>query len=420
MGNHITSELCVEEREARKHAALQTVIDVEDWNAFYEEWDEKVSKRRAAPRNRNRGYALEEMDALTDPEFKAMFRLSRQAFYFLLPQLNLQSKNPIHRGRDISPKTKLAVTLRFLAGGSYLDICFAFGIGRGTFFKDDGILWGTIDAIDHRLEIGFPLNDQEKLNEISEGFSEYCHGRVKGCVMAMDGWVCGTRCPTEKEVGRNITCYRNRTGIWGLVVFAGCDHLCRFMMLSSICPGATNDCMAWQLSAIRREVIDKNRLPPNYFFICDEALECTESVLTPFSGTGLGPWMDSFNYHLSSMRQCIERAFGLLVRRFGIFWRKLEVHASRWTSIVQVCGKLHNLCIDFNGGLPEMEKFDIETIPEDEENDNDVDEYLRNEYFLENSGIRGANARSQRRITITNMLSTMGYRRPHHSKHSKA
>ena len=123
MGNHITSELCVEEREARKHAALQTVIDVEDWNAFYEEWDEKVSKRRAAPRNRNRGYALEEMDALTDPEFKAMFRLSRQAFYFLLPQLNLQSKNPIHRGRDISPKTKLAVTLRFLAGGSYLDIC---------------------------------------------------------------------------------------------------------------------------------------------------------------------------------------------------------------------------------------------------------------------------------------------------------
>ena len=33
---------------------------------------------------------------------------------------------------DIPAETRLAITLRWLAGGSYLDICFGFGIAYGT------------------------------------------------------------------------------------------------------------------------------------------------------------------------------------------------------------------------------------------------------------------------------------------------
>ena len=50
--------------------------------------------------------------------------------------------------------------------------------------------------------------------------------------------------------------------------------------------------------------------------------------------------------HLSVMRQCIERAFGILVRRWGIFWRPLTVHFTRWRLVLRVCAKLHNLCVD--------------------------------------------------------------------------
>ena len=42
--------------------------------------------------------------------------------------------------KQINIRTKLAITLRWLAGGSYLDICFAFGISQGTFFKNEGVL----------------------------------------------------------------------------------------------------------------------------------------------------------------------------------------------------------------------------------------------------------------------------------------
>ncbi len=66
-------------------------------------------------------------------------------------------------------------------------------------------------------------------------------------------------------------------------------------------------------------VEEKNRLPPDYFFIGDEAFSNTDQFLVPYSGQGLGPWKDSFNFHLSRMRQCIERAFGMMTADLGYF-----------------------------------------------------------------------------------------------------
>ena len=118
-------------------------------------------------------------------------------------------------------------------------------------------------------------------------------------------------------------------------------------MMSVICPGSTNDNLAWKFSSMCKHIIEAGRLPRQYYIICDEALSSTEEALTPFGGTQIGTWKDSFNYHLSSMRQCIERAFGILTRRWGIFWRPLTCAYEKWPLIVQVCAKLHNLCIDF-------------------------------------------------------------------------
>jgi hypothetical protein len=87
-------------------------------------------------------------------------------------------------------------------------------------------------------------------------------------------------------------------------------------------------------------------LPAPYYFIGDEAFVCTTQFLVPWSGHGLDVWSDSFNYHLSSMRQCIERAFGVLTQRWGVFWRELKCSFDKWTLVVTVAAKLHNYCID--------------------------------------------------------------------------
>ena len=47
--------------------------------------------------------------------------------------------------------------------------------------------------------------------------------------------------------------------------------------------------------------------------------------LTPWKGTKLPKAQDAFNYYLSLHRQVIERSFGQLVARWGIFWRAIAL-----------------------------------------------------------------------------------------------
>ena len=144
------------------HPEVLGQMFLEEMQNAYKVPKANLSRRRAAPRNRNRGYALQEMDNLSASEFKRMFRLNREAFYWLLllikkdiePKSSLRQH--LHFDREITAKTKLAITLRWLAGGSNLDICFAFGVATSTFYKSDGILWGTIAAIDNNIDIGLP------------------------------------------------------------------------------------------------------------------------------------------------------------------------------------------------------------------------------------------------------------------------
>jgi hypothetical protein len=57
------------------------------------------------------------------------------------------------------------------------------------------------------------------------------------------------------------------------------------------------------------------QLPPGYYGVGDDTFVNSNTLLTPWSGHQLNIWQDSFNYHLSAMRQCIERAFGIYIRR---------------------------------------------------------------------------------------------------------
>lgn len=44
----------------------------------------------------------------------------------------------------------------------------------------------------------------------------------------------------------------------------------------------------------------------------------------------------------------MERAFGVLINRWGIFWRPLQCCYTRWRLIIQVTFCLHNICLRNN------------------------------------------------------------------------
>ena len=227
--------------------------------------------------------------------------------------------------------------------------------------------------------------------------------------MAVDGWVCQTRKPYVTEVDTPIT-YRNRKDMFGIVVMAGCSSDTRFMMFSCISSGSTNDVIAWNMSNVKN-ALDEGRLPPKYYFIGDEAFSNTNQFLVPWSGHGLDPWKDSFNFHLSSMRQCIERAFGILTQRWGIFWRPLRCDFRRWPLICITAAKLHNFCLDMNEGSDTiLSRYDEDMYPGDEYNV--VMNGNLNEMDDDNIAVRPT---GDRRRNLTAMFEHIGVRRPNNA-----
>jgi hypothetical protein len=110
------------------------------------------------------------------------------------------------------------------------------------------------------------------------------------------------------------------------VVIAGCDSNLKFHCLSATSPGCTHDSVGWYKSSLCQNLFLPKRLPSKYFAIGDDAFTNTNNFLTPFSGRNIGIEKDSYNYHISAMRQSIERAFGLLVAKWGIFGENSPSH----------------------------------------------------------------------------------------------
>jgi hypothetical protein len=50
----------------------------------------------------------------------------------------------------------------------------------------------------------------------------------------------------------------------------------------------------------------------------------------------------------SQVRITIERALGIFVRRFSMFWKPLQFRLQLVTKIVEACSRLHNCCISHN------------------------------------------------------------------------
>jgi len=74
---------------------------------------------------------------LEDGWFKRMYRLRKETFEMLSGLLSsrLKSKNLKNHKLFIPVRVKLAATMRYLAGGSYIDICFALTLDLERFIS---------------------------------------------------------------------------------------------------------------------------------------------------------------------------------------------------------------------------------------------------------------------------------------------
>eukprot|EP00904_Undaria_pinnatifida_P010124 jgi/Undpi1/6241/HiC_scaffold_20.g08725.m1 len=89
-----------------------------------------------------------------------------------------------------------------------------------------------------------------------------------------------------------------------------------------------------------------DELRDGYYIFGDSAYPLSDKLLTCYPGTGLGPELRSFSFHLSQLRIKVEQAFGILVQIWGILWKPLRISFDRRAKPIRALFHLHNFCID--------------------------------------------------------------------------
>ncbi len=122
-----------------------------------------------------------------------------------------------------------------------------------------------------------------------------------------------------------------------------------------------------------------------------------------------------FNFHLSQLRIKIEQAFGLLVNKWRVFKKSLEVNLKCVPRVVECCMRLHNFFIN-----EREQEWAVVEIPEQglAEHVGSYEEYLDGLDSAGNDQQAGGcvNVRAHVREAIKKQLSSLGLDRPIYNK----
>jgi len=381
---------------------------------------------------------------VSDSHFRRQFRMSRRAFSNLCSTLSAcigehtfrpedglystsNAESLQRRGGLVPGEVKVAISLRILAGGSYLDLSPLFEVSSAHIYQ---IFEQFLDWVLKALE--FPLaryiydENWEALKGISDEFSYGSNGVFSGIIGALDGLAVRIRSPLLTEVSDpgNYYC---RKGFFALNVQAICDRSRRFTWVYTSNKGSTHDSVAFTNSRLYSLMSAKAVLleQQGIYLVGDSAYNLTPFLLVPFSTDEIrndsGDMCDAFNFFLSSSRINIECAFGELVRRWGILWRTLHFDLAKSQRVVQVCMLLHNYIKNCHENDDDIDEVDWQPRQHPSANNERAFPLVSDNNEQIPRGRRTAGQDLDRkkgetiRRSITVMLQLQGLRRPMHS-----
>ena len=226
----------------------------------------------------------------TDAEFKLRYRVSWDSFNTLLrilePGLRVANEAQAIKSRSGKPielSTRLAVALRYFAGGCPLDLICIYKMGKTQVFR---CIWLVVDAVNtHLKNIHFPIDDADALAELELGFRAATRGDFwRGQVGAIDGVHFKMRAPTNEDVDNPMRYYVSRKETYALLAMAICDVNRRFLWADISHTSTTHDSTAWTATELG-QAIAQGELPEPYFLNGDAAFTLGPSMITPSNKT---------------------------------------------------------------------------------------------------------------------------------------
>ena len=328
------------------------------------------ANRRKRARNvvRDREGPLAQIATWTDEFFRRQFRVTRAEFSNLresiAPFIRVRNEDMARRssGSAVRLETKMYVTLRMLAGAMYLDMVW-YGISTDHVNEYMMEVVEAMNKCAYLDNIKLPTTAAEVrvVQEEWEAISvrKTGHKELPGTIGAVDGYQTAIRKVSRKEahmLGIQPDAFYYRKGFHALLAQGVCNAYGQFMYWGMHWPGTTNDIVAYRQTGLL-ELFDDGKPMAAGHFVLDEAY-CGiggNHHLCPYSKTQLRSAktkdpelydaMLVYNNRLSSQRITVERAFGMLLRRFGIFWHDMGYSVTNTIAITTACVRLHNLGI---------------------------------------------------------------------------
>jgi hypothetical protein len=153
----------------------------------------------------------------------------------------------------------------------------------------------------------------------------------------------------KDEEQTNISSQFCRKGYFAVTLLAFVDAHMRFLSASITCGSSSHDSTQFAASNLGHLLSlpkAQGGIGTEWVVLGDDAFKALPHVMTPFQKQWLTNEQKNFNYCLSKLRSCVERAFGLWKGKWGIFWRPLRVSQINIPKVVEVTCRLHNLCIN--------------------------------------------------------------------------
>ena len=159
-----------------------------------------------------------------DDEFKSTYKLSLPEFKRLAAELDRWLNKDKKKAGYVSSELRLSMALRYFAGGQQKDICQMHGVHNSTFYQ---ALWQVVDFINGTIPLYYPLNEEDELQKVADGFSQLTAQAIPKCAGVIDGIAVQIKCPSTADTS-NPMHYYNRKGFYAYVMQGVCDANLRY------------------------------------------------------------------------------------------------------------------------------------------------------------------------------------------------
>jgi hypothetical protein len=189
-------------------------------------------------------------------------------------------------------KVKLAITLRILGGGPYLDLALLF----------ESSLNHTHKIVKHvvknwLMHESFYPNSDEKMQEVALQFSRASRGVINGCIGALDGWVVKIKKPSSRDGVENPQSFYSQKGYYVINVQVIVDKRKRVLLRSIMSRGVEHDSTAFKSCALYKWLTLNWRTSADKSLYCigDSAYSIKSFLLTPYDNAVHGTAEDTIS-----------------------------------------------------------------------------------------------------------------------------